>query len=152
MRGQFRGDDIVLENALAFWVNRFYEVSRRAMYRAFRAHGLDVTPEQWLVLVRLWQRDDRGQRELAEAIERDAATTSRIVDAMTRAGLVGRAPDPADARGKRVRLTAKARKLQAVLVPVVKSLVTAMEAGVSERDLDVTRRTLQRLAANLTPR
>jgi len=149
MRGQFRGDGIVLENALAFWVNRFYEVSRRAMYRAFRAHDVEVTPEQWLVLVRLWQKDDRNQRDLAAAIERDAATTSRIIDAMERAGLVARKPDPADARGRRVVLTAKARKLQGVLVPVVRELVAAMETGVSDKDLEVTRRTLERLTANL---
>jgi DNA-binding MarR family transcriptional regulator len=153
MRGQFRGSSaapsIVLENALAFWVNRFYEVSRRAMYREFRAYGVEVTPEQWLVLVRLWERDDRPQRELAAAIERDAPTTSRIVDAMERAKLVTRVPDPKDARGRRVRLSAKARGLRQVLVPVVKKLVAKMEHGVSERDLEITRQTLQRLTENL---
>jgi len=153
MRGQFRGSaadpSIVLENALAFWVNRFYETSRRAMYREFRAFGVEVTPEQWLVLVRLWERDDRSQREIADAIERDAPTTSRIIDAMERAKLVSRTADPDDARGKRVRLTAKARGLRQVLIPVVKKLVAKMEHGVSEKDLELTRQTLQRLTENL---
>jgi len=149
MRGQFRGDDIVLENALAFWVNRFYEASRRAMYRAFREHDVEVTPEQWLVLVRLWQEDQRPQRELAAAIERDAPTTSRIVDAMERTGLVTRVLDEHDARGRRIKLTAKAKKLQQVLVPVVKKLVAGMEAEVSERDLEITKRTLEKLTSNL---
>jgi len=150
MRGQFPSSStIVLENALAFWVNRFYEISRRAMYREFRTFGLEVTPEQWLVLVRLWERDDRSQRELAEAIGRDAPTTSRIVDAMERAKLVTRAADPDDARGKRVRLTAKARGLRETLVPIMKKMVAKMEHDVSERDLEITRQTLQRLTANL---
>ncbi len=149
MRGQFRGDSIVLENALAFWVNRFYEASRRAMYREFRAHDIDITPEQWLVLVRLWERDERSQRELAASIERDAPTLSRILDAMERSGLVVRAPDPEDARGRRIKLTAKAGRLQKVLVPIVKKLVARMEAGLEERDLELTKQTLQRLTANL---
>jgi DNA-binding MarR family transcriptional regulator len=150
MRGQFpNSSTIVLENALAFWVNRFYEVSRRAMYREFRTFGVEVTPEQWLVLVRLWERDERSQRELAEAIGRDAPTTSRIIDAMERAKLVSRAADPDDARGKRVRLTAKARGLRQALVPVVKKMVAKMEHGVPEKDLEVTRQTLQRLTENL---
>jgi DNA-binding MarR family transcriptional regulator len=153
MRGQFPGSatgpSIVLENALAFWVNRFYEVSRRAMYREFRTFGVEITPEQWLVLVRLWERDDRPQRELAGAIGRDAPTTSRIVDAMERAKLVSRVADPGDARSRRVRLSAKARALRQVLVPVVKKMVAKMEHGVTERDLEITRQTLQRLTANL---
>jgi DNA-binding MarR family transcriptional regulator len=149
VRGQFRGDSIVLENALAFWVNRFYEASRRSMYRAFREHDVDVTPEQWLVLVRLWQKDNRSQSELATVIERDAPTTSRIVDAMERSGLVVRATDPDDARGRRIKLTPRAVKLQKTLVPVVKKLVAKMEQGVSVEDLELTMRTLERLTANL---
>ena len=62
MRDQFDKDEIVLENALAFWVNRFYETTRRAMYRAFREHGHELTPEQWMVLVRLWERDGHAER------------------------------------------------------------------------------------------
>jgi DNA-binding MarR family transcriptional regulator len=150
VRGQFRGDSIVLENAVAFWVSRFYEASRRAMYREFRAHEVEVTPEQWLVLVRLWQTDDRSQSELAAAIERDAPTTSRIVDAMERSKLVVRATDPDDARGRRIKLTPRAVKLQKSLVPVVKKLVARMEEGVSEADLELTMRTLERLTANLS--
>jgi len=68
---------------------------------------------------------------------------------MERAKLVTRAADPDDARGKRVRLTAKARGLRETLVPVVKKMVAKMEHGVSERDLEITRQTLQRLTANL---
>jgi len=149
VKHQFRGDGIVLEAALAFWVNRFYEAARRAMYREFRAHGVELTPEQWMVLVRLWEIDRRTQTELAAAIHRDAPTTSRIVDAMARGGLVERVPDPDDARGRRVVLTARGQRLKPTLVPVVKRLVAKMEAGIAARDLELTRATLQRLTANL---
>lgn len=150
MRGQFRANHtIAVEHALAFWVNRFYEVSRRTMYRAFRAHGVEVTPEQWLVLVRLWERDARAQSELAAAIHRDAPTTSRIVDAMVKAGLVKRVTDPDDARGRRITLTARAKELRAELVPTVKKLVARMEADVPAADLATTQRTLARLIENL---
>jgi DNA-binding MarR family transcriptional regulator len=97
----------------------------------------------------LWEKDDRAQRDLAAAIERDAATTSRIVDAMERAGLVARKADPADARGKRIVLTAKSVELRGVLVPVVKKLVARMEAGIAERELERTRDVLERLTKNL---
>ena len=31
--------------------------SRAQMYRRFKRHGVELTPEQWMVLVRLWQNE-----------------------------------------------------------------------------------------------
>lgn len=149
MKDQFRGDGIVLEAALAFWVNRFYEGTRRAMYRAFRARGFELTPEQWMVLVRLWEKDGRSQRDLAEAIARDAPTTSRIASAMEAHGLVARGIDPEDGRTRVVTLTRKGRDARATLVPVVKKLVAEFERGIPAADLETTRRTLKAMAERL---
>jgi DNA-binding MarR family transcriptional regulator len=149
MKDQFHGGSIVLENALAFWVNRFYEATRRAMYRAFREHGFELTPEQWMVLVRLWERDGRSQADLAAAIHRDAPTTSRIVSSMASHGLVRRGTDPDDGRTRVVLLTKKGHDARTTLVPIVKKLVQGFERKVPAADLEVTRRTLQTLVAHL---
>ena len=61
----------------------------------------------------------------------------------------GRRADPDDARGRRIKLTPKAARLQKTLVPMVKKLVARMEAGLGERELEVTKQTLQRLTSNL---
>ncbi|APR79586.1 Transcriptional regulator, MarR family protein [Minicystis rosea] len=145
MRDQFDEGGIVLENALAFWANRFSEVTRRGMYRAFAAHGVELTPEQWMVLVRLWERDGRTQSDLAAATHRDAPTLSRILDSMAKAGLVARAVDPNDARARLAVLTPRGRALKATLVPVVRDLVAGFEEDIPERDLEITRRTLRRI-------
>jgi DNA-binding MarR family transcriptional regulator len=149
VRDQFREDGIVLENALAFWVNRFYQGARREMYRAFHAEGFELTPEQWSILVRLWERDGRSQSDLCEATTRDAPTMSRILDAMARSGLVSRAVDPEDGRGRLVVLTPKGRAAKKTLVPIVRELVARIEEGVPQRDLEITRKTLRRLVENL---
>lgn len=149
MKDQFHQDGIMIENALAFWVGRFYEGARRAMYRRFREHGFTLTPEQWSVLVRLWERDHRTQIDLAEAIVRDAPTTSRIVSAMERSGLVTRGADPTDARAKVISLTKKGSAAKPKLVPVVREMVTHFERGIPEVDLEITRRTLRKIAERL---
>lgn len=148
MRDQFREDGIVLENALAFWAQRFQSAARREMYRAFHEQGFDLTPEMWIVLVRLWERDRRSQGDLAEATTRDAPTMSRIVDTLAKRGLVARVADPDDARARLIVLTPAGRAARKKLVPVVRALVERLEAGIPERDLEITRRTLRRLAEN----
>ncbi len=148
VRDQFHDDGVVLDNALAFWVQRFQSAARREMYRAFREQGFDLTPEMWIVLVRLWERDRRTQADLADATTRDAPTMSRIVDTLAKRGLVTRVADPEDARARLVVLTAAGRAARKKLVPVVRALVERFEEGIPERDLEITRRTLRRLADN----
>jgi len=146
---QFTADGIRLDNALAFWVHRVYQAQRNAMYRAFREKDVELTPEQWGVLVRLWERDGRTQTDLCESTFRDRPTMSRMIDALESAGLVERRAAEADARARLVFLTAAARELKPKLVPVARRLVGAMVKDIPQRDLEITRATLQRVFANL---
>jgi DNA-binding MarR family transcriptional regulator len=149
MKDQFTSQGIALDNALAFWIQRVYQAGRTLMYRRFNALGVDLTPEQWIVLVRLWEREDRAQNDLCEATLRDRATMSRILDGMESRGWVVRRVDPSDGRSRLVSLTPKGRKLEGRLVPAVREMVSGLEAGIEEKELLAVRRTLQRVFANL---
>ncbi len=150
MSRQFTADGgIVLEEALGYWVTRTYMLSRAELYRRFKAHDVDLTPEQWMVLVRLWQEEGVTQSALADRTFRDLPTMSRILATMERAGLVTRRRDVADARARRVHLTERGRGLRRGLVGEARRMVDAMLKGIPEADIAVTRRTLQRVLANL---
>jgi DNA-binding MarR family transcriptional regulator len=149
MRGQFDGDQVVLERALPFLIHGCYQQLRSLTYKELLGHGLELTPEQWVILVRLWQKDGQSQSALSESTLRDAPTMSRILDTMEKNGLVERAVDPQDARSRLVRLTRTGKALQPKLVPLAKKLVQRLEAGIAERDLETTHRTLSRMLANL---
>jgi len=149
MRDQFEGDQVVLENALPFLLHGLYQRIRGVTYREFNKHGLEITPEQWIVLARLWQRDGRTVSELSESTLRDKPTMSRILDSMEKSGLVTRTADSKDARTRIVALTREGKTLRKKLVPIAKSIVLRLEAGVPEEDLLTTRRTLRRLFENL---
>lgn len=139
----------MVENALGFWVHRVYQASRNEMYRAFREVGVDVTPEQWAVLIRLWERDGLSQSDLSDATFRDRPTMSRIVDVLEKGGLVERRADPDDARARIIHLTRRGRELEKKLVPLVERIVRDMTRGIAHEDLVTTRTVLQRMFANL---
>jgi DNA-binding MarR family transcriptional regulator len=149
MQDQFRDGGIVVENALGFWIHRVYQASRNEMFREFREQGEDITPEQWALLIRLWERDERTQNELSEATFRDAPTISRILAGMEARGLLDRQVDPQDGRARIVRLTPRGRALRKRLVPVVERIVQRMVGQIPERDLVTTRSTLRRMFENL---
>jgi MarR family transcriptional regulator, organic hydroperoxide resistance regulator len=149
MRGQFEGDQVNLEKALPFLIHACYQQIRSVTYKEFSSHGLELTPEQWIVLVQLWEKDGQSQSALSEQTLRDAPTMSRILDTMQKGGLVTRVVDEQDARSRLVRLTRVGKALQPQLVPVAKRLVARLEQGISERDLETTHRTLAKMLSNL---
>lgn len=150
MKDQFTVHGIVVDNAIGFWIQRVYQATRTEMYRLFREEaGEEITPEQWMVLIRLWETDARTQADLCEATSRDAPTMSRIVDGMERRGLLQRKSDADDGRVRVVHLTRKGRELEKRLVPIAKKLVTRLVRGIPEDDLVTTRATLRRMFENL---
>jgi MarR family transcriptional regulator, organic hydroperoxide resistance regulator len=150
MKDQFRDGGVVVDNAIGFWVHRVYQASRNEMYRAFREHGEEVTPEQWAVLIRLWEQDGCSQSQLSDATFRDQPTMSRILVGMEQRGWLERRPDPDDARARKVHLTRVGRELKPKLVPVVETLVEKMVSGIDERSLRVTRSALRKMFENLS--
>lgn len=149
MRDQFTPDGIELDHALGFRVYRLNQLFRTALYRAFHAEGHDMTPEQWIVLVRLWQHDGATQSELVESTLKDKATLSRILDVMERHDLVVRRLDPVDGRSRRVHLTRTGKSLRSRFTPIVRTMVAEIEAEIPEAELELTHRTMLRLEANL---
>lgn len=149
MRGQFDGDKVLLEKALPFLIHACYQQIRSNTYKAFSAHGLELTPEQWIVLVQLWTKDGQSQSALSELTLRDPPTMSRILDTMQKSDLVTRVVDEQDARSRLVKLTKTGKALQAKLVPLAKTLVARLEQDISERDLEITHRTLAKMLQNM---
>ena len=149
MKDQFVGERIELDNALAFWVYRVYQGTRRELYRSFLRNGQDITPEQWLILVRLWESDGRTQSDLCESTIKDRPTISRAIDVLETRGIVERRSSPEDGRLRSVFLTRTGKELQRKLVPVVRSLVGQLEGGLNDPELCMTRQTLKQMAGNL---
>ena len=150
MKDAFVDGGIVVDRAIGFWIHRVLTASRLEMYRRFREHGEDITPEQWAVLIRLWERDGVTQNALSDATFRDKPTMSRILDSMEKRGFVERRVDPEDARARLIHLTRRGRSLRTKLVPVAEEIVERMTRGIDTRALDTTRETLRRMFHNLS--
>ena len=70
----------------------------RKLSRNFRQNGLEITPEQWTVLIFLWEKDGVTQQELCNATFKDKPSMTRLIDNMERQHLVVRISDKKDRR------------------------------------------------------
>ena len=72
----------------------------RKLSRNFRQNGVEITPEQWTVLLFLWEKDGVTQQELCNATFKDKPSMTRLIDNMERQHLVVRIADKRDRRNQ----------------------------------------------------
>ena len=84
----------------------------RKLYRNFRQNGLEISPEQWTVLIFLWEKDGVTQQELCNATFKDKPSMTRLIDNMERQHLVVRISDKRDRRTNLIHLTKDVRCLR----------------------------------------
>jgi MarR family transcriptional regulator for hemolysin len=114
-----------------------------------RAAVLGSTRAQWRVLAKLSRRDGQKQVELAEALDVEPITLSRMVDRLAEAGYVERRQDEADRRVWRIHLTQRALPVLEELDALSDIFHADLLAGVSSEDRAVASRVLARVRDNL---
>jgi MarR family transcriptional regulator for hemolysin len=80
-------------------------------YADQRARRLGITRAQWAVMARLEHAEGLKQSELAEMLDLQPITLTRLVDRLCANGMIERRLDPTDRRAKRLHLTPLARPL-----------------------------------------
>jgi MarR family transcriptional regulator for hemolysin len=115
-----------------------------ALRKAFtrRAAALGVTGAQWKVLFKLSLKPGLRQVELADLLDIEPITLTRILDRLQEAGLIERSSDPADRRAWRLHVTAKAKPLVAKLRAIADEMTADAFAGIDPKDVETTRQVL----------
>lgn len=131
---------------LPFEIGETAHALRKAFDRL--AVGLGVTRAQWKVLFKLTRTPELRQIELADMLEIEPITLTRIIDRLEEAGLVERARDPDDRRAWRLHVTAKAQPLIAKLQAIGAELVDDAFSGIDPKDIEITRQVLARAREN----
>jgi DNA-binding MarR family transcriptional regulator len=109
------------------------------MLRTFadqKASQFGITRAQWAVLVRLDRFEGLKQAELAEMLDLQPITLTRLLDRLCDNGLIERRPDPNDRRAKRLYLTAAARPLLERLGDLGEEMMATALAGVRREDVE----------------
>jgi MarR family transcriptional regulator for hemolysin len=118
-------------------------------YADQKARHVGMTRAQWAVLLRLERHEGLKQSDLAEILDIQPITLTRLVDRLCDSGLIERRADPNDRRAKRLHLTEAARPLLDHIETQVEELGDTVLAGI-DRDAGSTLLTqLERTRENL---
>lgn len=139
-----------IDTSIGFIVNRTAIVMRQRLHEHFRKKSHPITSEEFALLRVLWKQDGRRQGELADFAFKDRTTVTRLIDGLVRKGLVERKGAQGDRRAICTWLTKAGKALEGKLVPIARDLVSAATVGVSQKDLEITLKTLRKVQSNLT--
>jgi MarR family transcriptional regulator for hemolysin len=117
---------------LAFVIN---DVARLLRTHADqKAAQFGMTRAKWAVLARLDRFEGLKQTELAEMLDLQPISLTRLLDGLAENGLIERRADPADRRAKRLFLTPAARPLLDRLSSLGEELMGTALAGLDESE------------------
>lgn len=136
-----------IERDLAFTINDVARLLKT--YADQRARDLGMTRAQWAVLSRIEHAQGLNQSALADTLDLQPITLTRLIDRLCDNGLIERRPDPDDRRVKRLYLTPAARPVLDALAAIGTDMMATVLAGVEPYTVEQLLMQLLTLKTNL---
>jgi DNA-binding MarR family transcriptional regulator len=112
-----------------------FEVQRMLrLYADKQARRYGLTRAQWAVLAKLERTEGLKQTEIADLMEMQPITLTRLIDKLCDAGLIERRSDDSDRRVNRLYLTEAAKPLMAKLAVLRSEITQTALASLSNAD------------------
>ncbi|MEO3388743.1 MarR family transcriptional regulator [Mesorhizobium sp. CAU 1741] len=127
---------------LGFLLHDAARLLRRAFEKRADQHGLSAA--HWRLLVRVFKEEGVAQARLAELLEIEPISVSRLIDRMEEAGWIERRADPGDRRVRTIYLTDRSRAIFGDMRGVADDVYETALAGL---DADTRRTTINGLKA-----
>jgi MarR family transcriptional regulator for hemolysin len=138
---------ISAEREIAFVIK---DVARMlGTYADQRARQFGISRAQWAVLVRLDRSEGLKQSELAEILDLQPITLTRLLDRLAGNGLIERRADPNDRRANRLYLTPAARPLLDRLADLGTDMMETILEGLDRKTVERMLHDLEAVKTNL---
>jgi MarR family transcriptional regulator, transcriptional regulator for hemolysin len=136
-----------LEREVAFNINDVARLLKT--YADQRARDFGMTRAQWAVLARVERSEGLKQCELADTLDLQPITLTRLIDRLCDGGLIERRSDPDDRRAKRLYLTPAARPVLDGLTRLGQDIMATVLVGIEPAAVEQLLALLLTLKTNL---
>ena len=143
--GQFKFD---IQLIFAILNGKVSTAINRKLHRNFRLNGIEISPEQWTILLSLWEKDGITQQDLCNATFKDKPSMTRLIDNMEKQHLVVRISDKRDKRTNLVYLTKTGRELESQSFKIAISTLREALQGISIEELKIGQEVLRKIFTN----
>jgi MarR family transcriptional regulator, transcriptional regulator for hemolysin len=118
-------------------------------YADHRARQFGISRAQWAVLIRIDRNEGLKQSELADMLDLQPITLTRLLDRLADNGLIERRADPNDRRANRLFLKPAAKPLLDRLAELGADMMETVLDGLSQTSIERTLKELGLVKDNL---
>ena len=139
----------MLIKEIAVYVNILNSRIKKNFFDSLQKNGINVTPEQFLVLDILWEKQSLSQQNIADIIQKDKNSVTKIIDSLEKKNLVKRMVDKKDRRINKIELTPDGLALENSTTDVAINFMNDVVRGIDSQDLDKFVEVMRQLKNNL---
>ena len=139
----------MLIKEIAVYVNILNSRIKKCFIDRLQQNGINVTPEQYLVLDILWEKQSLSQQNIADLIQKDKNSVTKIIDSLERKNLVNRVVDQKDRRINKIELTKEGLALEKITTEVAINFMNDTVKDIDNQDLDRFVEVMRKLKDNL---
>ena len=138
-----------LDDSVGYTVNIIANLLKRELNEEFKREGIDVLAEQWALLLRLQERADINQLELARATSRDNASVTRSLAVLEKKQLIQRRQSDQDRRDKYLALTPAGQELVPRMVLCAQQVLERATKGLTTDEIATFNQLVKKMTDNL---
>jgi DNA-binding MarR family transcriptional regulator len=110
---------------------------------------LDLTFDQFMVLMPIWKKDGINQQQVVEGCGKDKTSVTRIITTLENKNLLVRIKDSTDGRLNNIHLTKKGKKIIDKVNPVMQETRKYIKKNINEDDFNIARSVMIQLIEGL---
>jgi DNA-binding MarR family transcriptional regulator len=123
--------------------------ARNYLTRQLAIHGIDMTIEQFKVMVVLWKEGSCTQQNIADFVGKDKTSVTRLIAGLEKRSLIQRATGCQDKRCNHVTLTPQGVALEKPTMEVLAKATCYIHQGIDPQELAITLRVLKQMCLTL---
>lgn len=121
-----------------------------SLQRKFNEQGVDITVDQWVVLLELHKHGTQNQVTLCDLCCKDAPTITRIIELLVKKDLVMRENCTEDRRKFNISLSKKGKALVQKILPLIIEFRKKGWDSLTEKDIAHIERIAKKIQENLS--
>ena len=140
---------MLLSKEIAVYINLAACRLKKYSSVMLKQNKVGLTPEQFLLIDILWNQGAMSQQKLADTMQKDKNSITKLVDALEKKKLLVRKQDKHDRRSNILHLTQKAEAMKEEAKGAGISMLDKMLVGISEIELKGFLNTLNKMLDNM---
>ena len=112
-------------------------------------NGINLTPEQYLVMDILWDAEVMSQQAIADIIQKDKNSVTKFIDSLEKKGLVYRQVNKTDRRVNNIVVSEEGMKLKARTTEVAIGMMRNVLKNIKEEDLMALDKVMNQIKENI---